>query len=420
MLRTRSRSLRDPDDGLAAHQGGPPAAGRGRPASPRRSPPGGSGGRPSSTSPCASCCPTSASSASPSGPPKSLEELRASGALDDRHVRGHAGRRAPRRGRRGPASTRPSGPALRRGASSTASCARRSRSCRPGSASSPATCASTRPCSPPGPTSRRLLGGDEDARLAVGWRADLVGEPIRRLVQGEAALAFDGNGGLVLEERSGPRPSIRSDRASGLDRRLCDVGALTVDPRLRRVGRRTAWSGPRVPAKGSPSPAPSLADLDRASRRRGTSTGVVGEVDHHQPSVVAGRARSPARARRRARRARVQVAEVRARATPAGPPAAAGRGAGSTPGRPAAPRRCGRPASGGNGSHGSAPPQPWPALAVPGDRRPAAVAAAGVDHAARAGPRRPRAQLLAGVEERRAPQRRAAARPRPGPGPRPP
>ena len=47
-----------------------------------------------------------------------------------------------------------------------------------------------------------LLRGDEDARLAVGWRADIVGEPIRKLVSGEAALAFAGQGQLVLEERS--------------------------------------------------------------------------------------------------------------------------------------------------------------------------------------------------------------------------
>jgi len=47
-----------------------------------------------------------------------------------------------------------------------------------------------------------LLRGDADARLATGWRAELVGEPIRRLVSGDASLAFDGHGGLVLEERS--------------------------------------------------------------------------------------------------------------------------------------------------------------------------------------------------------------------------
>ena len=48
-----------------------------------------------------------------------------------------------------------------------------------------------------------LLRGDCDARLARGWRADLVGEPIRRLLEGEVALAFDRAGGLVLEPRRG-------------------------------------------------------------------------------------------------------------------------------------------------------------------------------------------------------------------------
>jgi ribonuclease D len=47
-----------------------------------------------------------------------------------------------------------------------------------------------------------LLRNDAGARLSTGWRAELVGEPIRRLVDGEAALAFDGRGGLLLEARS--------------------------------------------------------------------------------------------------------------------------------------------------------------------------------------------------------------------------
>ena len=46
-----------------------------------------------------------------------------------------------------------------------------------------------------------LIRGDADARLARGWRSEMVGEPLRRLVSGEAALAFD-DGQLVLEERS--------------------------------------------------------------------------------------------------------------------------------------------------------------------------------------------------------------------------
>ena len=56
-----------------------------------------------------------------------------------------------------------------------------------------------------------LLRGDPEARLVRGWRKELVGEPVRRLAQGRAALAFDGRGGLVLEARSVRRFSrIRS------------------------------------------------------------------------------------------------------------------------------------------------------------------------------------------------------------------
>ena len=46
-----------------------------------------------------------------------------------------------------------------------------------------------------------LLRGDENARLTQGWRADVVGQDIGRLVEGRAALSFDGHGGLVLEDR---------------------------------------------------------------------------------------------------------------------------------------------------------------------------------------------------------------------------
>lgn len=48
-----------------------------------------------------------------------------------------------------------------------------------------------------------FLSGDPSSRLAQGWRRDLLGEPVRRLLAGEFALAFDGNGNLALEKRSG-------------------------------------------------------------------------------------------------------------------------------------------------------------------------------------------------------------------------
>jgi ribonuclease D len=47
-----------------------------------------------------------------------------------------------------------------------------------------------------------LLMGD-GGRLATGWRHDVVGEPIRALAAGEASLALERSGRLVLEARSG-------------------------------------------------------------------------------------------------------------------------------------------------------------------------------------------------------------------------
>jgi ribonuclease D len=44
---------------------------------------------------------------------------------------------------------------------------------------------------------------DGGGRLAEGWRNDVVGEPIRALAAGEASLAVDEGGRLVLETRSG-------------------------------------------------------------------------------------------------------------------------------------------------------------------------------------------------------------------------
>jgi ribonuclease D len=43
-----------------------------------------------------------------------------------------------------------------------------------------------------------FLRGDDDARLGAGWRNELVGDGIRRLVGGEAGLTFDPEGRLRL------------------------------------------------------------------------------------------------------------------------------------------------------------------------------------------------------------------------------
>ena len=49
-----------------------------------------------------------------------------------------------------------------------------------------------------------FLRGDSDARLATGWRGEFLGEGIRKLVAGQAALTFDGRGGLSLIEVTPP------------------------------------------------------------------------------------------------------------------------------------------------------------------------------------------------------------------------
>ena len=47
-----------------------------------------------------------------------------------------------------------------------------------------------------------LLVVGEPSRLDHGWRRDLAGGPIRRLLAGEVSAAFDARGHLVLEARS--------------------------------------------------------------------------------------------------------------------------------------------------------------------------------------------------------------------------
>jgi ribonuclease D len=49
----------------------------------------------------------------------------------------------------------------------------------------------------------------EPSRLDTGWRRTIVGDPLRRLIGGEVAAAFDERGHLVMEERSGrPLPPL--------------------------------------------------------------------------------------------------------------------------------------------------------------------------------------------------------------------
>ena len=48
-----------------------------------------------------------------------------------------------------------------------------------------------------------LLRGDPGCRALKGWRADIIAAPVQQLLEGTAAVAFDKQGKLTLEERSG-------------------------------------------------------------------------------------------------------------------------------------------------------------------------------------------------------------------------
>jgi ribonuclease D len=50
-----------------------------------------------------------------------------------------------------------------------------------------------------------FLRGETDNRLTRGWRTEVVGKPLKDLVEGRVALAFDQRNGLVLEPRDSAR-----------------------------------------------------------------------------------------------------------------------------------------------------------------------------------------------------------------------
>lgn len=66
---------------------------------------------------------------------------------------------------------------------------------------------------------------DPVGRLTSGWRYDLIGASLGRLARGQAALAFDGKGDLVLEERSGTRISEETGPSGSLP----DIGGAATD-----------------------------------------------------------------------------------------------------------------------------------------------------------------------------------------------
>jgi hypothetical protein len=47
-----------------------------------------------------------------------------------------------------------------------------------------------------------LLLAGEPSRLDHGWRQSIVGDPLHQLIDGKVAVTFDGQGHLIVEERS--------------------------------------------------------------------------------------------------------------------------------------------------------------------------------------------------------------------------
>ena len=85
-----------------------------------------------------------------------------------------------------------------------------------------------------------LLSKSDQCRLLEGWRADLVGEPIRQLVDGDAAVAFDSDGHLVLEARS-HQPLPLAPRS-----RPCSADFVTIHPFRTEKLPRSAGSPERA------------------------------------------------------------------------------------------------------------------------------------------------------------------------------
>ena len=221
--------------------------------------------------------------------------------LDDRHLRGDQADGLLGRGRRraGADRSRPAEEHRVPRARPRAAPGRRPR-VGLGQPARPRTSRSTPRCSPPAATSRRCCAGDADARLTIGWRAELVGEPIRRLVDGEAALAFDGKGELVLEERSHrdvtcelrPDPTGRDQRASTSALPMTASSGHADEGEAH--GRRDAASAPPATRPGRParrSRTTTIAHPRHAPHRhrRGAAQGGQAEHPRHDAPRRAGR-----------------------------------------------------------------------------------------------------------------------------------
>ena len=197
--RIRDRGARDPERGLAPHQGDPPAARAGPPASPSRWPAWRERRAAEVDQPVRFVLPDLALVGIAQRPPTSTADLRKIRGLDDRHLRGNQADAVIAAVHGGPGPPVGPGARSRRRASSTASCARPSRWCRPGSASWAATSRSTPRCSATRADIEALLR--ERRRRPAGRR--LAGRAGRRA--DPPARRRRGGAGLRRPRRPGAR-----------------------------------------------------------------------------------------------------------------------------------------------------------------------------------------------------------------------
>ena len=220
--------------------------------------------------------------------------------------------------------------------------------------------------------------------------------------------------GHRLATRRGGRADPGAGRRGGLARCRSSGTAAARDPLRGAAHRRmTAVSAGRRPEKGAPSPAPSLATS--TTPPTSTTAASAAHVHEHRPRVAVGRGPTPRQHARAVRRAPPGRRAASAGLCPASlqqPPVEVQDRA---PGRPAAPPRSARPVPAGRAATGVGP-QPCGGAAVHGSgaRQPSRPPGSTTRSAGTSASSRP--ELLAGVDEGRAPLGEEDHGGGPGPG----
>ena len=157
--------------------------------------------------------------------PKTTHDLVQARGVEERHSKGNLGKEildAVADGQRNDIDLpAPDGEDLDR------ACDRPWRWCRRGWPIWPASSGSTPACWPLGPTWWLCCAATTTLDCCTGWRAELVGDDIQRLVQGKAGLTFDGRGGLRLIDVADD--DVRLAQARSAPRRFAQLRPQLVE-----------------------------------------------------------------------------------------------------------------------------------------------------------------------------------------------